>query len=37
MQEYIENGARLGWLINVEARQVEIYLPGKDVDRKSVV
>ena len=32
MQEYIENGARLGWLINVEARQVEIYLPGKDVE-----
>ena len=32
MQEYIENGARLGWLINVEARQVEIYRQGKDVE-----
>ncbi|AFY72105.1 protein of unknown function DUF820 (plasmid) [Thalassoporum mexicanum PCC 7367] len=25
--EYIENGARLGWLINPEAKQVEIYRP----------
>ena len=32
MQEYIENGARLGWLINAEARQVEIYRQGKDVE-----
>ena len=32
MQEYIENGARLGWLINVEARQVEIYRQGKEVE-----
>jgi len=32
MQEYIDNGARLGWLINVEARQVEIYRPGRDVE-----
>ncbi len=32
MQEYIENGARLGWLINVEARQVEIYRQGRDVE-----
>ena len=32
MQEYIENGARLGWLINVEAKQVEIYRPGRDVE-----
>lgn len=32
MQEYIENGARLGWLINVEARQVEIYRQGKDIE-----
>jgi Uma2 family endonuclease len=32
MQEYIENGIRLGWLINVEAKQVEIYRPGKDVE-----
>ena len=32
MQEYIENGTRLGWLINVEAKQVEIYRPLKDVE-----
>lgn len=32
MQEYIENGARLGWLINVKARQVEIYRQGKDIE-----
>ncbi|AFY72149.1 protein of unknown function DUF820 (plasmid) [Thalassoporum mexicanum PCC 7367] len=28
--EYIENGAKLGWLINPEAKQVEIYRPGRD-------
>lgn len=27
MQEYIDNGARLGWLINRRDRQVEIYRP----------
>lgn len=27
MQEYIENGSRLGWLIDPEARQVYIYRP----------
>jgi Uma2 family endonuclease len=27
MQEYIDNGARLGWLINRQERQVEIYRP----------
>ena len=25
MREYIENGARLGWLINRSAKTVEIY------------
>ena len=25
MQEYIENGVRLGWLINPETKIVEIY------------
>ena len=25
MQEYMDNGARLGWLINPKAQQVEIY------------
>jgi Uma2 family endonuclease len=29
MKEYIENGLRLGWLINPQDNQVEIYRPGK--------
>lgn len=32
MQEYIENGAQLGWLIDRKNKQVEIYRPGKDVE-----
>ena len=32
MREYIENGSRLGWLINPQARQVEIYRPAKAVE-----
>jgi Uma2 family endonuclease len=32
MQEYIENGARLGWLIDRKNRRVEIYRPGRDVE-----
>ena len=32
MQEYIDNGARLGWLIDAETRQVEIYRPNQDVE-----
>lgn len=32
MQEYIENGARLGWLLNRKLRQVEIYCPGKETE-----
>ncbi|MEB3278925.1 MAG: Uma2 family endonuclease [Lyngbya sp.] len=32
MQEYIENGVRLGWLINRQNRQVEIYRPEKAVE-----
>lgn len=32
MQEYLENGARLGWLINRKTRQVEIYRSGQNVD-----
>jgi Uma2 family endonuclease len=31
MQEYIDNGVRLGLLINRKSRQVEIYRPGKEV------
>lgn len=30
MQEYIDNGTRLGWLINPKGKQVEIYRPHKD-------
>ncbi|AFY72098.1 protein of unknown function DUF820 (plasmid) [Thalassoporum mexicanum PCC 7367] len=30
MVEYIENGARLGWLINPEKKQVEVYQPDQD-------
>ena len=31
LQEYLDNGVKLGWLINPEAKQVEIYRPGRDV------
>jgi Uma2 family endonuclease len=32
MQEYMDNGTRLGWLINRKSRQVEIYRQGQDVE-----
>ncbi|MGB3760294.1 MAG: Uma2 family endonuclease [Rivularia sp. (in: cyanobacteria)] len=32
MQEYIENGVRLGWLINPQDKQVEIYRQNKLVE-----
>ncbi len=32
MQEYLDNGAKLGWLLNPQRRQVEIYRPGKEVE-----
>lgn len=32
MQEYMDNGTRLGWLINRKTRQVEIYRVGQDVE-----
>jgi Uma2 family endonuclease len=32
MQEYIENGLPLGWLINPQDKQAEIYQPGKPVE-----
>jgi Uma2 family endonuclease len=32
MQEYINNGLRLGWLINPKTRQVEIYRPNQAVE-----
>jgi Uma2 family endonuclease len=30
MQEYMDNGVRLGWLINPEKKQVEIYRQGQE-------
>ena len=30
MNEYVANGARLGWLVDPEARTVEIYRPGRE-------
>ena len=32
MQEYIENGARLGWLIDPIDKRVSIYRPGQPVE-----
>jgi len=32
MQEYIDNGARLGWLIDPQNRRVEIYRQEKEVE-----
>jgi Uma2 family endonuclease len=31
MQEYINNGVRLGWLIDAKSQRVEIYRPGQEV------
>ncbi|MEH2257224.1 Uma2 family endonuclease [Nostoc sp.] len=32
MREYIDNGVRLGWLINRKSRQVEIYRQNQEVE-----
>jgi Uma2 family endonuclease len=32
MQEYIENGAKLGWLIDRKNLKVEVYRQGFDVE-----
>jgi Uma2 family endonuclease len=32
MEEYIENGARLGWLIDPKEKKVHIYRPGAPVE-----
>ncbi|MGK7884897.1 MAG: Uma2 family endonuclease [Crocosphaera sp.] len=32
MKEYLENGTKLGWLINPKTKQVEIYRQGKDTE-----
>ncbi|MGB3616266.1 MAG: Uma2 family endonuclease, partial [Elainellaceae cyanobacterium] len=30
LREYIDNGLKLGWLIDPEAKEVEVYRPGQD-------
>ncbi len=32
LQEYLENGVRLGWLIDPELQEVEIYVPSRSVE-----
>jgi Uma2 family endonuclease len=32
MQEYLESGLRLGWLVNPQHQQVEIYRPNSEVE-----
>ena len=32
MREYLDSGLLLGWLINPQQKQVEIYRPGQDVE-----
>ncbi len=32
MMEYLENGTKLGWLINPKTKQVEIYRQGKQIE-----
>jgi Uma2 family endonuclease len=32
LQEFIDNGSRLGWLINRQTRQVEVYRSGQPVE-----
>jgi Uma2 family endonuclease len=32
MHEYLENGAKLGWLIDLETQKVEIYRQGQEVE-----
>ena len=32
MLEYIENGAKLGWLIHAKTKQVFIYQPNEEIE-----
>lgn len=32
MREYLDNGAKLGWLLDPKSRRVEIYRPGQEVE-----
>jgi Uma2 family endonuclease len=36
MQEYIDAGVQLGWLINPQQQQVEIYRPGQEVEVRNL-
>ncbi|MEB3149781.1 MAG: Uma2 family endonuclease [Sphaerospermopsis sp.] len=36
MQEYMDGGVKLGWLINPQQQQVEIYRLGKDVEIRNL-
>ncbi|MDM3844377.1 MAG: Uma2 family endonuclease [Aphanizomenon gracile PMC649.10] len=36
MQEYIDAGVKLGWLINPQQQQIEIYRLGKDVELRDL-
>lgn len=36
MREYMDAGVQLGWLINPQQQQVEIYRPGKDVEVRNL-
>ncbi|MFM6153312.1 MAG: Uma2 family endonuclease, partial [Sphaerospermopsis kisseleviana] len=36
MQEYMDAGVKLGWLINPQQQQVEIYRLGKDVEIRNL-
>jgi Uma2 family endonuclease len=37
LQEYLEQGAQLGWLIDVENKSVEIYRPGQSPEKQTTV
>lgn len=37
MEEWLANGAQLGWLIDPEARTVEIYRPGREAETRTGV
>ena len=32
MQEYLDNGARLGWLLEPKSQRLEVYRPGREVE-----
>lgn len=37
MQEYLANGLRLGWLIDPQGQQMEVYRPGQAVEVISIL